>query len=322
MPLLCPHCGTEVSDDARYCLRCGRERPQPQYVPPVPLEAMETATATPAPPHQVPHPPSPAHHAPPPVPLPAPSPARASRRSPVRVWAATLTAAFLIGGGATAGVMLLSDDHGGAGPSQSRDDKPVVVTSDAPTAEPATPPAPGAPASPPATTATAAPEVPDAPEVRETTPPAPEVPAGYRRVSDPAGFSLAVPDVWSRQGADRGQITYAGSTGMEHLLIGVVRDPPYASSYDNFLTIERKARANQKDFRRLRLEHNTFQGRPGAIWEYTFTDRQTGETLHAIDQGYIAANGTDYSIYTKARDRDWSYARKTFDTALLTWALD
>ncbi len=331
MPLHCPHCGTEVSDDARYCLRCGRERPQPQYVPPVPLEAMETATAAPAaaPPHPVPHTPPPVHHTPPPVSLPAPSPApapapaSASRRSPVRVWAVTLTAAVLIGGGATAGVMLLSDEDG-AGPSQSRDDKPLVVTSDAPTEEAATPPASDAPASPPATTATPGQEIPDPPEVRETTapPPAPEAPAGYRRVSDPAGFSLAVPDVWSRQGADRGQITYAGSTGMEHLLIGVVRNAPYASSYDNFLTIERKARANQKDFRRLRLEHNTFQGRPGAIWEYTFTDKQTGETLHAIDQGYIAANGTDYSIYTKARDRDWPYARRTFDTALATWSLD
>ncbi|MBT2492303.1 hypothetical protein J7E96_28085, partial [Streptomyces sp. ISL-96] len=149
----------------------------------------------------------------------------------------------------------------------------------------------------------------------------PEPPTGFRRVTDPAGFSLAVPDVWSRTNANAGQITYSGSTGMEHLLIGVVHNPPYATSYENFLNIEQKAKANQKNFQRLRLEPNTFQGRPGAIWEYTFTDKQTGETLHAIDQGYIAPNGTDYSIYTKSRDRDWQYARKIFDTALSTWSL-
>ncbi|MBT2397706.1 serine/threonine protein kinase, partial [Streptomyces sp. ISL-100] len=149
----------------------------------------------------------------------------------------------------------------------------------------------------------------------------PEPPTGFRRVTDPAGFSLAVPELWSRTNAAGGQITYSGSTGMEHLLIGVVHNPPYATSYDNFLNIEQKAKANQNDFRRLRLERNTFQGRPGAIWEYTFKDKQTGETLHAIDQGYIAPNGTDYSIYTKSRDRDWQYARKTFDTALATWTL-
>ncbi|MGX1883625.1 zinc ribbon domain-containing protein [Streptomyces sp. NPDC055287] len=311
MPLHCPHCGTEVSDDARYCLRCGRERPQPQYVPPVPLEAMETATAAPAPPLPVA-----------PVPVPAPAPPR-PRRSPAAVWTATLAAAFVIGGGATAGALLLSDDGGGTVPPRSQDDKPVVATSDRPT-QGATTPAPGSPAptgaDPEAREVSEAPETTEAPEPPKT-PKTPEAPAGFRTVTDPAGFSLAVPELWSRTDEAAGQITYSGSTGMEHLLIGVVPNPPYASSYENFLTIEKKARANQKDFRRLRLEHNTFQGRPGAIWEYTFTDKQTGETLHAIDQGYIAPNGTDYSIYTRSRDRDWEYSRRTFDAALATWTL-
>ncbi|MET9511226.1 zinc-ribbon domain-containing protein [Streptomyces flavidovirens] len=314
MPPHCPHCGTEVSDDARYCLRCGRERPQPQYVPPVPLEAMETATATPV------NPPPPVHLAPVPAPGPPPSPAR---QNPARVWAATLTAAFLIGGGATAGVLLLSDD--GTAPAQSQNDKPVVTTSDHPTGSTSSAPsAPATPTTPQESPDTpVAPQSPEAPQTQQSPegPQTPDAPVGFRTVTDPAGFSLAVPELWSRTKAVSGQITYSGSTGMEHLLIGVVPHPPYASSYDNFLSIEKKARVNQKDFRRLRLERNTFQGRPGAIWEYTFTDKQTGETLHAIDQGYIAPNGTDYSIYTKGRDRDWQYSRKTFDTALSTWTL-
>ncbi|GGX03226.1 zinc ribbon domain-containing protein [Streptomyces chryseus] len=315
MPLHCPHCGTEVSDDARYCLRCGRERPQPQYAQPVPLEAMETATAGPAPA-------PPAHHIPAPVPQPPPPPAAPRRRGPAFVWTATLAAAVVIGGGATAGVLVLSDDGTDTPPSRSLDDKPVVAGSDSPRAS--TPPAPStpAPAAPPQENppASGAPPVTESPQRRET-PEVPEAPSGFRTVTDPAGFSLAVPDVWSRTDETSGQITYAGSTGMEHLLIGVVPSPPYASSYDNFLTIERKARVNQRDFRRLRLERNTFQGRPGAIWEYTFTDKQTGETLHAIDQGYIAPNGTDYSIYIKSRDRDWQHSREIFDAALSTWTL-
>ncbi|MGW7197086.1 zinc ribbon domain-containing protein [Streptomyces chryseus] len=313
MPLHCPHCGTEVSDDARYCLRCGRERPQPQYGPPVPLEAMETATAG------RPAPAPPAHHIP--VPVPQPPPVAPRRRGPAFVWTATLAAAVVIGGGATAGVLVLSDGTV-TPPARSLDDKPVVAGSDSPRAS--TPPAPStpAPAAPPqeGPPASEAPPVTESPQRRET-PEVPEAPAGFRTVSDPAGFSLAVPDVWSRTDETSGQITYAGSTGMEHLLIGVVPSPPYASSYDNFLTIERKARVNQRDFRRLRLERNTFQGRPGALWEYTFTDKQTGETLHAIDQGYIAPNGTDYSIYIKSRDRDWQHSREIFDAALSTWTL-
>ncbi|MGW7051921.1 zinc ribbon domain-containing protein [Streptomyces sp. NPDC054887] len=317
MPLHCPHCGTEVSDDARYCLRCGRERPQPQYGPPVPLEAMETATAPPAGP-------PPPHHTPPPVFLPAPPAPR--RRSPAFVWTATLAAALVIGGGATAGVLLLGDTGDDGGGSLARDDKPVVVTS--PTGSAA--PGPTAPTTPPeavptssATRGQEGPEIPDAPQSPRSReiPQPPDAPTGYRTVTDPAGFTFAVPEVWSRTNAASGQITYAGSTGMEHILVGVVHNPPYASSYDNFLGIERKARANQRDFRRLRLERNTFHGRPGAIWEYTFTDKQTGETLHAVDQGYIAENGTDYSIYVKSRDRDWQRSREIFDTALSTWTL-
>lgn len=310
MPLHCPHCGTEVSDDARYCMRCGRERPQPQYVPPVPLDAMETATATPTNPH-------PAQPTPTPVPTPTPAP---RTRNPALVWTATLAAAFVIGGGATAGVLLLSDDDGGgAGKAapQSQDDKPAVTTSTRPTASATA----TSSSSPTTTPESAEPTKPSKPtKAAKPTEPT-EAPLGFRRVTDPVGFSLAVPDVWSRTSAHAGQITYAGSTGMEHLLIGVVHNPPYSSSYENFLALEKNAKATQKDFQRLRLERNTFQGRPGAIWEYTFTDKQTGETLHAIDQGYIAPNGTDYSIYTKARDRDWQYARKIFDTALSTWTL-
>ncbi|WP_176710032.1 hypothetical protein [Streptomyces sp. Wb2n-11] len=295
----------------------------PGYVPPEALAAMTTATAATAPEsHPVYPPPAPA---PTPAFIPTPTSAPAPKpRSRALLWTGTLAAAFLVGGGATAGVLLLNDGGKSTTVRQSQDGEPVVAESESPT-EPATgtpststSPAPTASPSPSAsgTGTTPSPSATSAPPARS------EVPAGYRRVTDPAGFSLAVPEVWSRQGADRGQITYAGSTGMEHLLVGVVSDPPYSSSYENFLTIEKKAKANQRDFRRLRLERDTFQGRPGAIWEYTFTDKQTGETLHAIDQGYIAEDGTDYSIYTKARDRDWQYARKTFDTALATWTLD
>lgn len=288
---------------------------------------METATATPTNPHPVQQPtptPAPASasaSAPVPTPTPTPRP-----RNPALVWTATLAAAFVIGGGATGGVLLLSDhDTGGAGKAapQSQDDKPAATTSTRPTASATTTSSSSPTATPDATKPTGEAEQTEPTKPTKAAKPTelPGAPVGFRRVTDPVGFSLAVPDVWSRTSANAGQITYAGSTGMEHLLIGVVHNPPYSSSYENFLALEQNAKAAQKDFQRLRLERNTFQGRPGAIWEYTFTDRQTGETLHAIDQGYIAPNGTDYSIYTKARDRDWQYARKIFDTALSTWTL-
>ncbi len=140
-------------------------------------------------------------------------------------------------------------------------------------------------------------------------------------VSDSAGFSFAVPVQWDRESERNHQITYAGSTGRAELKVGVIRNAPY-TSYENFRNLERTADANQKNYRRLQLGANTFQGFQGAIWEYTYEDKQSGETIHAIDQSYIADDGTEYAIYTTERDRYWSDARQIFDTALSTWMLN
>lgn len=153
------------------------------------------------------------------------------------------------------------------------------------------------------------------------SPSAPTVPEGYRLVSDTAGFSFAVPTLWDRQSEKNHQITYAGSTGRAELKVGVIRNAPY-SSYENFQTLERTADANQKNYQRLQLSANTFQGLQGAIWEYTYEDRESGETVHAIDQSYIANDGTEYAVYTTERDTDWPQARQIFDTALATWMLN
>lgn len=170
--------------------------------------------------------------------------------------------------------------------------------------------------------ATPTPSPTTSPSASATRPPAaPTVPDGYRMVSDSAGFSFAVPVQWDRESEKNHQITYAGSTGRAELKVGVIRNAPY-TSYENFQNLERTADANQKNYRRLQLGTNTFQGLRGAIWEYTYEDKQSGETIHAIDQSYIADDGTEYAIYTTERDRYWSDARQIFDTALSTWMLN
>ncbi|WP_326767128.1 zinc-ribbon domain-containing protein [Streptomyces sp. NBC_01591] len=227
------------------------------------------------------------------------------RRRTALIWTGTLVAALLVGGGATAGVLALMDSRSGDG--APKDDKPAAEarSSQEPSAEPSQQQTPST-----SPTATAS-----------TTPSAPTVPEGFRLVSDTAGFSFAVPTVWDRRSEENNQITYAGSTGRAALKVGVIRNAPY-SSYENFVTLERTADANQKNYRRLELTANSFQGRPGAIWEYTYEDRESGETIHAIDQSYIADDGTEYAIYTTERDTEWPGARRIFDTALSTWMLN
>ncbi|MEU2128376.1 hypothetical protein [Streptomyces sp. NPDC018352] len=245
-----------------------------------------------------------------PVVLPASPPD--SRKRAALIWTGTLVAALLVGGGATTGVLILTDRGDGAGTVE--DGRPAAQdrSSQSPSAEPSQQQTPSADPTP---TASAVSATPDA------TPSAPTVPEGFRLVSDTAGFSFAVPTVWDRRSEKNNQITYAGSTGRAELKVGVIHDAPY-SSYDNFTTLERTADANQKNYRRIGLTANTFRGRPGAIWEYTYEDRESGETIHAIDQSYIADDGTEYAIYTTERDTEWPGARRIFDTALSTWMLN
>ncbi|MYQ78230.1 zinc-ribbon domain-containing protein [Streptomyces sp. SID4923] len=243
--------------------------------------------------------------APDPAQPPAPDPAPRRRRA-VLVWGATLAAALIFGGGATAGTLALMDRHDDD-PGTSENDKGRKSDRATP-AEDRTSEAPSEEA--PSTEASA------------TTDPAELVfPEGYSVVADTAGFSLALPDDWERQGEKDHQVTYAASAGDTALLkVGVIADAPY-TSYENFQALEKTASANQRNYQQVQLSANTFQGRPGARWEYTYEDK-SGQTVHAIDQSYIAEDGTEYAIYVTERDVDWVAAREVFDTALSTWMLN
>ncbi|MGW5865829.1 hypothetical protein ACWFRJ_27010 [Streptomyces sp. NPDC055239] len=239
-----------------------------------------------------------------------------SRRT--ALWVGTLAGAFIIGSGIAAGVLLWqNNDDGKADKAGGKDDKPAISR----TEDPTEPPAPNAsPTASPTFTPTEEPSA-----SRDTVDDTPRVPAGSDLVSDVNGFEFAVPDGWTRQGEERpGQIVYAGSTGREEFLVGVVPYAPY-TSYENFTTIEKDAKKDPKksDYQRIRLEPNTFQGRSGAIWEYTFTDT-AGREIHALDQSYVADNGTEYAIQLSWRADFWptSEGAKIHRIALENWRLN
>lgn len=242
-----------------------------------------------------------------------------SRRT--AVWVGTLAAAFLIGSGIAAGVLLWqNNDDGSADKAGGKDDKPAVSGSQDPT--PTSPSPSGTPTDESPTDDTPTDEPSASPD---TVDEAPELPAGSDLVSDVSGFEFAVPEGWSRLGEERpGQIVYAGSTGPEQFIVGVVPNAPY-TSYENFTTIEKDAKKDPKksDYQRLRLEPNTFQGRSGAIWEYTYTDT-AGREIHALNQSYVADNGTEYAILLSWRADHWpaGEGQKNHRIALEHWRLN
>ncbi|MEU7584267.1 zinc-ribbon domain-containing protein [Streptomyces sp. NPDC041068] len=237
----------------------------------------------------------------------------AKPRNRAGIWVATIAGAFLVGGGAAAGVLLWQNSGDDEAEGKGKEDNPSVSRSE----EPSRSPSP---------VASQSPEASPAPTESAGVAGEPEVPDGSELVTDPEGFSFAAPEGWTRKSVNPerpGQITYAGSTGREEFLVGVVTDAPY-TSYENFTNIEKhtKSAPDKSDYERVRMEENTFQGRDGALWEYTYTDK-AGRKIHAINQSYVAQNGTEYAIQLSWREDFWPAGEgaKTHATALDTWRL-
>ena len=76
------------------------------------------------------------------------------------------------------------------------------------------------------------------------------------------------------------------------------------------------------DKRRGQLIENTYQGRPGALWEFTHIPEPDEGTLkrHVIDQAFVAADGTEYAILAAGRAELWDANKDVvFSTALNTF---
>ncbi|WP_190112113.1 hypothetical protein [Streptomyces cinnamoneus] len=226
-------------------------------------------------------------------------PVRAGSR--VLMWVAIGLAAFLVGGVGTAGVMLLQE-------RDAKDSAKDPAASASPQAPQQGPAPSGAPSGSPAPSASAS--------AARPRPPQGEPPKGYQRMTSPEGFSLAVPEYWQRENRGNNQIDYHGPTGPGQIRIGIGPSGG-KSSYDHFQEMEKQVSA-QEEYRQLKMTANTFMGRPGALWEWTWKDKN-GEVMHALNQAYVDESGKEYAIMFSERERFYPEARKIFDTALQFW---
>ncbi|MEU1309885.1 hypothetical protein ABZ419_13450 [Streptomyces cinnamoneus] len=229
-------------------------------------------------------------------------PGRAGGR--VLMWVAVGLAAFLVGGVGTAGVMLMQERDAKDG---AKDTAPSS-SPQAPQQGPQGPAPSGSPSGSPAPSASAS--------AAKPSPPQGEPPKGYQRMTSPEGFSLAVPEYWQRENRGNNQIDYHGPTGPAQIRIGIGPSGG-KSAYDHFQQMEKQVSA-QEDYRKLQMTANTFMGRPGALWEWTWKDRN-GEVMHALNQAYVDESGKEYAIMFSERERLYPEARKIFDTALQFW---
>lgn len=283
MPTTCPHCGTRSPERADACTGCGRDL----------YRLSDPATV--------------------------PSLWLSFRPSRSWLWITAGAVVVLLGAGASTG-MLLNDGNRNDNAAEERlsdDEAPGPAVSIDPT------PSPSASSKKPSTKALSKP-APTKSKPPSSAPPKPApsatpddgLPAGFSRVVDEMGFSLGVTKGWTRRPLSATHVDYVPPTGLEILRIGDVAAAPKAS-FTNFMETEAQLQANDPSYQRIRLEHITFQGQTGALWEFRWTNAQTGEVMHAKDQAYISPEGTEYSIYFEGRERLWD--EQVFTTAVNSW---
>ncbi|WP_351226441.1 protein kinase [Streptomyces sp. NPDC002133] len=221
------------------------------------------------------------------APTPSTGPAApASARKPAGRWRAVLLAgviAAIVGGGAGFLAMHYADGSGGGTPTGR-----------------GTAPGPGTSSSPaPAKTGS--------------------VPKGWHRENDPEGFSLLVPDGWTRQ-LDGDQIDYTPDNGRHRIRISIDTSPDFENPYMHLQDLE-KIVDERSDYRRLTLHPITYRDQTkSALWEFTWTEiKDHPGKRRAIDQVHYDDDGTEYALFMAGPAEDWPTIRKQFDVMVQSW---
>lgn len=144
-------------------------------------------------------------------------------------------------------------------------------------------------------------------------------PAGWQRVVDREGFSLAVPKGWKRQ-TEGDNIDYTPDNGNHRIRISVDPAPDFENPYMHALDLERIV-AKRMDYTRVKLGQTTYRDQVrSSLWEFTWMEkRDFPGPRHAIDLMYYADDGTEYAIYMSSPEGSWETTREQFDIVLQHW---
>ncbi|MCX5142329.1 serine/threonine-protein kinase [Streptomyces sp. NBC_00338] len=231
-----------------------------------------------------------------PGPVPPPGSAPVTRRTRGR-WRTTLVVialAALVGGGAGIAAMLYSnraddDTGGGTGGAASHGTRSPGPATPAPT--PSSKPGPSKQG----------------------------VPEGWRRVEDPAGFSILMPIGWERQ-VNGTNIDYTPDDGVHYFRFSVDPTPDFEHPYTHMQNLETSLKERLPDYRSLEMNSNVYRDQPGSIWEFTWTEKDGAGPRHAIDQMYYAKEGgPEYALYMTGPEKDWDVTRDQFQAMLRSW---
>ncbi|MFF4390361.1 serine/threonine-protein kinase [Streptomyces sp. NPDC001552] len=283
-----------------------RSAPGPQ-APASQAPAPQAPAPTPAPQAPVPHDPTRPGAAPVSAPtpvsaaVPAPGPVRApGKRRPGAALIAGLLVAAIAGAGVSAALLMNDGERGGQTSTSGAAGRPHTPATG--TAAPATA-APGAPGE---RIDTGSPSSDDEP-----------APAGYRVVTDPEGFSLAVPLGFTRK-VEGPRIFYM-SPG-ETFRIGIkVAEPESGGPLAVHQRAHAKGPGTNPGYRDAEVVITSQNGRQAALWLFTWDGFSTTEGPRHTRDLCWEEDGRLYDVWVSSPVHQGDEARGYFDTAVRTF---
>ena len=135
------------------------------------------------------------------------------------------------------------------------------------------------------------------------------VPSTWVRYTDPeTGFVIAHPPTWTVV-ADGTRTDVRDPASGTYLRVDH-REPPGASAIGAWQDQEKSFKAQYAGYRRLQLAPTTFDGFPGALWEFTYP---AGSLLHAADLGFITGR-YGFALYFQTTDSNWQRLQPLFES--------
>lgn len=249
-----------------------------------------------------------------PAPEPSPASAAVADQPPRQSTRSLLVAAALVAAMAGAGVSAAALLVGGGGHGEPASSS-TPGTPRTPSTSSTAPGASGTPSAPPPK---AGPTV-TVTSRRTPSAPARTAPSGYRVASDPNGFSLAVPDGFTRD--PQGERIFYMSPG-ETFRIGVkVADPAAGGPLGVMQRADASGPANNPGYHDGTVARTVHDGHTAALWEFSWNGFTTAEgPRHTYDLCW-EQGGRMYDVWVSAPVGRVTEAKEYFDVALDTFAV-
>ncbi|MGW4501863.1 protein kinase domain-containing protein [Micromonospora sp. NPDC004336] len=148
-----------------------------------------------------------------------------------------------------------------------------------------------------------------APSPTPSASPSAGLPAGWKLVKDPVGFSVPVPDGW-RRSAGGTWVKYEEPNGVRELVIDRTNSPQKDAAA--------AWRAIEPDRRRLVNDYEYIDIRPvSGFWktcaDWDWRETRDGTRIRVRNRGFVTASNRGFAIRWEVADKDWAANLQYFD---------